>query len=538
MRPPAWSTQQLAEFLAVVSSAQTEASAAHAAVERAAESLDADVAAIVCDGDLVAAVGYPEGAVPVAELGAVQPDRAGYEIAVPGVGMCPATAVALEHPPGATLVVAWSGPDGLRSEDAAVLRGMARVASMTMRMQRLLDDERTARELLERLAEEQAALRRVATLVAGQARPDDIFAAVAEEAGRLLRADAGTVCRYEPDGTGTVVAAWSETGGHVTVGTRATLEDSLSAKVLRSGAAARFDSYEGRSGPVADLVGAFGLRSSVGAPIVVERRIWGAMIALSNGPEPLPADSELRLAGFTELAATAVSNAAGRAQLAASRARVVTAADESRRRIERDLHDGIQQRLVTLALGVQAVREDVPAERDDLRARLSQLHEELGALLDDVREISRGVHPAVLTQGGLGPALGALAGRSAVRVELDVGAVGRLPEPFEVAAYFVVSEALTNANKHASASVAHVRLEVRDQILHLAIRDDGDGGADPERGSGLLGLTDRVEALGGTLAVSSPSGEGTSLAVQLPLTAAADGRVAPPGAAADAIASG
>jgi signal transduction histidine kinase len=538
MRPPAWSTQQLAEFLAVVSSAQTEASAAHAAVERAAESLDADVAAIVCDGDLVAAVGYPEGAVPVAELGAVQPDRAGCEIAVPGVGMCPATAVALEHPPGATLVVAWSGPDGLRSEDAAVLRGMARVASMTMRMQRLLDDERTARELLERLAEEQAALRRVATLVAGQARPDDIFAAVAEEAGRLLRADAGTVCRYEPDGTGTVVAAWSETGGHVTVGTRATLEDSLSAKVLRSGAAARFDSYEGRSGPVADLVGAFGLRSSVGAPIVVERRIWGAMIALSNGPEPLPADSELRLAGFTELAATAVSNAAGRAQLAASRARVVTAADESRRRIERDLHDGIQQRLVTLALGVQAVREDVPAERDDLRARLSQLHEELGALLDDVREISRGVHPAVLTQGGLGPALGALAGRSAVRVELDVGAVGRLPEPFEVAAYFVVSEALTNANKHASASVAHVRLEVRDQILHLAIRDDGDGGADPERGSGLLGLTDRVEALGGTLAVSSPSGEGTSLAVQLPLTAAADGRVAPPGAAADAIASG
>jgi signal transduction histidine kinase len=538
MRPSAWSTQQLAEFLAVVSSAQTEASAAHAAVERAAESLDADVAAIVCDGDLVAAVGYPEGAVPVAELGTVRPDRAGCQIAVPGVGMRPATAVALEHPPGATLVVACSGPDALRSEDAAVLRGMARVASMTMRMQRLLDDERTARELLERLAEEQAALRRVATLVAGQARPDDIFHAVAEEAGRLLRADAGTVCRYEPDGTGTVVAAWSENGRRVPVGTRATLEDSLSAKVLQSGAAARLDSYEDRSGPVAELVGELGLRSSVGAPILVEGRIWGAMIAFSNGPEPLPADSELRLAGFTELAATAISNAASRAQLAASRARVVTAADESRRRIERDLHDGIQQRLVTLALGVQAVREDVPAERDDLRARLSQLHEELGALLDDVREISRGVHPAVLTQGGLGPALGALAGRSTVRVELDVGAVGRLPEPFEVAAYYVVSEAVTNANKHASASVAHVRLEVRDQILHLAIRDDGAGGADPEQGSGLLGLTDRVEALGGTLAVRSPSGEGTSIVVQLPLTAAADGRVAPPGPAADAIASG
>jgi signal transduction histidine kinase len=537
MRESAWSTQQLAEFLAAVSSAETEASAAHAAVERAAEALDAGVAAIVCDGDLVAAVGYPEGAVPVAELGTVEPGRAGGEIAVPGVGVCPATAVPLEHPPGATLVVAWSGPDSLRSEDAVVLRGMARVASMTMRMLRLLDDERTARELLERLAAEQAALRRVATLVAGQARPDEIFAAVAEEAGRLLRADAGTVCRYEPDGTGTVVAGWSVSGRHLPVGTRATLTDTLSAKVLRSGGSARLDSYEGLSGPVAEMVGAFGLRSSVGAPIVVEGRIWGAMIAFSNGPEPLPTDSEMRLAGFTELAATAISNAASRAQLAASRARVVTAGDETRRRIERDLHDGIQQRLVTLALGVRAVREDVPAEREDLRARLSYISDELGAMLEDVREISRGVHPAILSEGGLGPALRALAGRSAVRVDVDVGAVRRLPEPVEVAAYYVVSEALTNANKHAGASVAQVRLEVRDQILHLAIGDDGAGGADPEHGSGLLGLTDRVEALGGTLAVRSPSGEGTSIVVQLPLTASADGRVVPPGPAG-AIASG
>jgi signal transduction histidine kinase len=545
MRPPAWSTQQLAEFLTVVSAAETEASAALAAVERAAEALDAEVAAIVCGGALVAAVGYPEGTAPVAELSSVAPDRSGGELVVPGVGVCPATAVSLEHPPGASFVLARAGAEGLRGEDAGVLRGMARATSMTMRMLRLLDDERTARErsdrqatenarllaalterqaLLERLAEEQAALRRVATLVAGQAAAHDIFAAMAEEAGRLLRADLGIVCRYEPDRSVTAVAAWSGSDVDIPVGTRDVLpEAGVIAMVLRSGTSARVDDYEGISGPVSQMVCDLGIRSAVGAPVVVEGRVWGVTVVASNDPAPLPPDSELRLAGFTELVATAISNAANRAQLAASRARIVATADETRRQIERDLHDGIQQRLVTLALKLQAVRDGVPSERQDLLAQLSHVDGEVEAMLDDVREISRGVHPAILSEGGLGPAIRALARRGPLRVVLDLGAVQRLPEPVEVAAYYVVSEALTNAAKHANTSVAHVALEVRDGKVHVAIRDDGVGGADPAKGTGLLGLIDRAEALGGTIAMTSPPGEGTSIVVGLPLSPTAVG---------------
>jgi signal transduction histidine kinase len=342
---------------------------------------------------------------------------------------------------------------------------------------------------------------------------------MAEEAGRLLRADLGIVCRYEPDQSVTAVAAWSGTDIDIPVGTRDVLpEAGVIAMVLRSGTSARVDDYEGISGPVRQMVCELGIRSAVGAPVVVEGRVWGAMVVASNNPAPLPPDSELRLAGFTELVATAISNAANRAQLAASRARIVATADETRRQIERDLHDGIQQRLVTLALKLQAVRDGVPPERQDLLAQLSHVDGEVGAMLDDVREISRGVHPAILSEGGLGPAIRALARRGPLRVVLDLGAVQRLPEPVEVAAYYVVSEALANATKHANASVAHVSLDVRDGKVHVAIRDDGIGGADPAKGTGLLGLTDRAEALGGTIAMTSPPGEGTSIVVGLPLS--------------------
>jgi signal transduction histidine kinase len=535
MRPSAWSTQQLAEFLAVVSSSESEASAALAAVEGAAQALDADLAAILCDGRLVAGVGYPEGAAPVAELASVTPGGAGGEVPVPGVGVSPATAVSLEYPPGATLVLARSDPDGLSPEEAGLLRGMAHVTSMTMRMLSLLGAERGAREesdrnaalnarllvtltkrqeRLERLAEEQAALRRVATLVAGQAAADDIFVAVAREVRRLLRADAGAVCRYEPDGSMTVVAAWSERGAPISEGTRTEVEtDSVPAIVLRTGGSARLDRPEG---------------SSVGAPIVVEGLVWGAMIASSRQPEPFPDDTESRMMAFTELVATAISNAASREQLAASRARIVATADEARRRIERDLHDEIQQRLVTLTLHLQALKGSVPADPPELLAQLNHVDDELRALLGDLREIARGVHPAILSEGGLGHALRALARRSTLPVELDVGAMERLGQPVEVAAYYVVSEAVANAAKHANASVAYVGLEVRDGTLRLAIGDDGVGGADPAHGAGLLALTDRVEALGGTIAVSSPPGAGTSMVVELPLTAAAADRLEGP----------
>jgi signal transduction histidine kinase len=208
-----------------------------------------------------------------------------------------------------------------------------------------------------------------------------------------------------------------------------------------------------------------------------------------------------------------------RAQLAASRARVVATADETRRRIERDLHDGIQQRLVSLALTIRAAQATVPPELHELQARWSQVVEGLAGVLEELQEISRGIHPAILSEGGLGPALKTLARRSAVPVELEMHADRRLPAQVEVAAYYVVSEALTNTAKHAHASVAHVDVEATDGVLQVSIRDDGDGGANPARGSGLIRLTDRVEALGGTIEVTSPVGQGTTLRVTLPVEA-------------------
>jgi signal transduction histidine kinase len=533
----AWSTQQLAEFLGVLSPARTEASAALAAVERAAEALDAEVAAIVSGDELVASVGYPEGAAPIAELAAVAPGVSRFELSVPGVGRCPATAVSLAHPPGATLVLARSGNGGLTPEEASLLRGMAQVTSMTLRTLSVLADERAAHQeserqaaenarllavlterqgLLERLAEEQAALRRVATLVADHPAPEEIFAAVAEEATRLLGGGAGIVCRYERDGAITIVAGWGEPRSYLPVGTQLDLDgDSLAATVLHARGPARIDYHEA-SGPIAERMRALSVRSSVGAPIVVDRRVWGAMMVTSDRSDAFATDNEDRLAAFTELVATAISNAESRAQLTASRARIVAASDETRRRIERNLHDGIQQRLVTLGLELKLLRDAARPERPDLLAPLLRVEAGLRSVLDEVREISRGVHPAILSERGLGPALTALARRSAVPVQLEIGPVKRLPLPLEAAAYYVASEALTNAAKHAHASLAAVALACHNGIVRLSIRDDGVGGADPARGSGIVGLSDRVEALGGTFVLSSPLGGGTSMVVQLP----------------------
>jgi signal transduction histidine kinase len=231
----------------------------------------------------------------------------------------------------------------------------------------------------------------------------------------------------------------------------------------------------------------------------------------------LPADTETRLASLTDLLSTAIANAESRAELAASRARVVAASDETRRRIERDLHDGTQQRLVSLALDLRGAEATVPAEASELKARLGKAAEGLAGAVDDLQEISRGIHPAILSRGGLGAAVRGLARRSSFPVELDVGTMERLPPPVETAAYYVVAEALANATKHASASEGQVSLELRDGALHVSIRDDGVGGADPSQGSGLLGLIDRVQALGGTIAVKSPPGQGTAMVAELPV---------------------
>jgi signal transduction histidine kinase len=533
-----WSTQQLAEFLAAVSSSEAEASAALAAVERVSEALDAEVAAIVCGDELVAAVGYGEGAAPVADLCSVAPSCGAFELAVPGVGACQATGVSLEHPPGGLLVVARSGSDGLSPEEASLLRGMARVTSLTMRMLRLLDNERTAHEksdrqaaenarllatlsehtgMLERLAEEQAALRRVATLVAGQAAADDIFTAVAEEVVRLLRADLGGVARYEADESLTLVAESHRDGDGLPIGLRFEVGDDFEqTRVLRSGHPVRITDYQRLAGPVARLAWGLGIYSTIGAPIVIDGAVWGAIWVSSKQPEPFPDDTESRVMGFAELVATAISNAVSRAQLAASRARVVAAADETRRRIERDLHDGIQQRLVSLGLELRAAEEAVPPDGVELKKELARFADGLTGALDELRDLARGIHPAILSEGGLAPALKALARRSAIPVELEIDLPAGLPERVEVASYFTVSEGLANAAKHARASVAHVNVETAGSLLHVSIGDDGVGGADPSRGSGLIGLADRVQALGGTLSVLSPPDKGTTIRVELP----------------------
>ncbi len=375
-----------------------------------------------------------------------------------------------------------------------------------------------SREDLRLIVEEQAALRRVATLVAKGVAPTEVFAAVAEEVGHLLGAPSTRLLRYEPDGTASVVAAWSEIDVDISPGDRLPLEgDNVAGSVLRTGQVARMESFEEAQGPLAAHFRRLGIRSAVGAPIVVEDRLWGAMIADWMRSDPLPAGTEARLAEFTGLVATAIANAESRAELTASRARVVAAADETRRRLERDLHDGTQQRLVSLSLDLRTAEASVPPELTDLRAQLAQMAQGLTGAVDDLREISRGLHPAVLSRGGLGPALKTLARRSAVPVRLEIGSDRRLPDGVEVAAYFVVSEALTNATRHAQASEGHVDIDVDVRFLRLHIRDDGVGGADPARGSGLVGLKDRVEALGGAIEVTSPLGGGTSLLVQLPV---------------------
>jgi signal transduction histidine kinase len=375
-----------------------------------------------------------------------------------------------------------------------------------------------SRDDLARLADEQAALRRVATLVARGASPSDVFAAVAHEVAQLLGGDITKVLRYEPDGTATVVGGWSAPGMHIPLGTRLTAEgEGVAVTVLKTGRPARTERFSGPPGSVADCFRRAGARSGFGSPVVVESRLWGVVVVASAQAEPLPVEAEQRLAQFAELVATAIANAESRAELAASRARIVAAADETRRRIERDLHDGTQQRLVSLALALRGAQAAVPPNLDDLRRQLSGVAEGLKGVVDELQEISRGIHPAILSEGGLGPALKTLARRSGLPVELKVDAGERLPQGVEVAAYYVVSEALTNAAKHAAASAAYVDVEARNGVLQLSIRDDGAGGADPRRGSGLIGLTDRVEALGGTLEVASPVGEGTSLRVTLPI---------------------
>jgi signal transduction histidine kinase len=319
----------------------------------------------------------------------------------------------------------------------------------------------------------------------------------------------------------TLVAGWSRTGDLFPSGARHILGGkNLGTLVFETGRPARIDTYADSSGPLGVAARDWGVCSAVGTPIMVEGRVWGVMAAGSTPEQTLPAETEARLASFTELLATAIANAESRADLAASRARIVAASDETRRRIERDLHDGAQQRLVSLGLELRAAQAVVPPQLGELRGELSHVAETLTGVLGQLREIARGIHPAILSEGGLEPALKTLARASPIPVELDVCIDGRLPERVEVAAYYVVSEALTNAAKHARASVVQVDVGATASIVELVIRDDGVGGADPVQGSGLVGLNDRVDALGGTIELASPAGRGTSLRIRIPIEGA------------------
>ncbi|HTJ34044.1 MAG TPA: AAA family ATPase [Dactylosporangium sp.] len=378
-----------------------------------------------------------------------------------------------------------------------------------------------------RIADEQAALRRVATLIARGACPDLVFAAVADEAGTLLGADGTGIVRFEPDGEVTVMGGYGIEPAQP--GSRGEPNpESVMVSVRATGRAARRDVDHPASEGLPETMFP-GFRSAVASPILVEGRVWGAMGVVS-GRERLPQDTGQRLADFTELIATAIANAESRAELAASRARIVATADQTRRRIERDLHDGAQQRLVSLALQLRNVQAALPPDLGTLRAQLDRAVAGLTGALDELREIAHGIHPAILTKGGLRPALRALARRSPVPVSLDMHTQGPLPEHVEVSVYYVVAEALTNAAKHAHASAARVAVEAdaADALLRVTVDDDGVGGADFAHGTGLTGLKDRVEALGGRIVLHSPRGAGTTLRVELPLSTMNGGATADP----------
>ncbi len=381
----------------------------------------------------------------------------------------------------------------------------------------MADSLQETREELRKVVEEQAALRRVATLVARGEPPSTIFSAVTREVGQTLGADLTRMLRYEHDEATTVIGVWGEPDELLPVDTCWTIMgDNIPSMVLRGCAPARMDCFADAVSPLCVYLRRHGVLSGVGTPITVDGRCWGVMTAFSVRDRLLPPDAETRIRAFTDLVTTAIDNANTHADLIASRARIVTATDEARRQIERDLHDGTQQRLVSLSMDLRTLEQS--AVDPDTRARLSQIGDDLSEALDELRETARGIHPGSVTKVGFVPAIKGLGYKSAVPVTFDTHIDKRLPDSVEVAAYYVVAESLTNAAKHAGATSVTVQADIRDDRLRLLVRDDGGGGADASRGSGLSGLADRIEALHGTVEIVSPPGEGTSLQVELPIT--------------------
>ena len=366
------------------------------------------------------------------------------------------------------------------------------------------------------LAQEQRALRRVATLVAAEAPPERVFNAVSEECARVLEVRASAVFRYEGDDTATIVGRYArdEVSAFPAGDRLAATENTTIGRVLFSGAPARIDDYANLPGELPAWMASIGYKSTVAAPISVAGVLWGAVVVASE--ERLPPESEARLGAFCELVSLAVASAQAKADLQSSRRRLVSAGDEERRRLERNLHDGAQQRLVALALTLRLARAKIRNAPESAETLMDEASQQLEQALDELRELARGLHPAILTARGLSHALPALAAGLPIPVEIEVGEERHDPA-LEATVYFIAAEALTNIVKHAQANGARVAVSRGDTMLRLEITDDGCGGADPGSGSGILGLHDRASAIGGQLTVISSPGRGTVVTAMLPL---------------------
>ncbi|OPX12140.1 ATP-binding protein [Mycobacterium sp. AT1] len=397
---------------------------------------------------------------------------------------------------------------------ANVLAGQARL--------RALEAEQRRREAAA-LATQQDALRRVATLVARGAEPAAVYPVTVTELARGLDVNHVTLVRFDADDNCTVLAAHDGPGREILeVGERLPIDgDSITSRIRNTGSTARIDDYSELTGTIAVRMRGLGLRSGAGAPVTVDGKPRGALMVGSVRAGAMPVGTEERVCDFADLVATAISNAETKAELKASRARVVAAADQARRGFERDLHDGAQQRIVALGLGLRTIEASVPSDDLTVRKQLDNVINGLADLYTNLQELSRGIHPAILSKGGLGPALRALGRRSVVPASVRVDLDRRFPEPVEVAAYYVVAEAMTNSAKHAKASGITIRVGLIGDALCIEVSDDGVGGATSDGdGSGIIGLRDRVEAVSGRLEVSSPVGEGTTLTATFPVAAA------------------
>ncbi|WP_329247520.1 GAF domain-containing sensor histidine kinase [Actinoallomurus sp. NBC_01490] len=391
----------------------------------------------------------------------------------------------------------------------------ARATGSTAALRSMLAD----RAELDRLEQSYGALRRVTTLVALGLSPTEAFTTVAGELGALLGADHAAIDRYEDDQTATVVGWWSNPRSPEIIAPMAERwpigSGSAAALVLRTGGPVRRSSAS-VTGEAGAWARSHGIKHIVSCPVWVEGRLWGDVAVMFRGGTPPRDDTETRLADFVELVACTLAQAKSRADLIDSRARVIAASDATRRRIERDLHDGVQQHLVSLTFDLRAAESAMPPGEEDLREQLTNTGKGLSNAIAELQEICRGLHPGVLSKSGLRAALQTLARRSPVPVELRTEIPDSLPEQHQVTLYYIVSEALNNVAKHANASTAHVELDHDDHEIRLSVRDDGQGGAVIGPGSGLLGLMDRVDAVEGTLRLRSPAGEGTSLEVTIP----------------------